>query len=94
MTLENKYAHVQRALMTRDHDCHGGCGRKCKPAHFSCPTCWRRLPVELKRAIWRTYQAGQEEGRAPVTREYLAAATAAQRWLIAHPELRNRGMFS
>lgn len=41
---------------------------------------WRLLPLELQRAVWAVYVPGQEIRKDP-TREYLAAARAAIRYI-------------
>ena len=43
--------------MSRAHSCPG-CYRSGIAEHlFSCPTCWRALPEEIRRAIWTTYRS-------------------------------------
>lgn len=82
----DKYEHVRRAPNTRDHGCHWpGCPKRCKPAYWGCIEHWRLLPSDIRNEIWRTYAAGQEETMTP-SRDYLAAADRAQRWIRAYLE--------
>ena len=84
--ISDKVRHVRTARQTRDHTCHWpGCQRQVKPAFWGCPGHWRRVRAAMKLAIWRTYQVGQEQGDAPVTREYLDAADAVQAWCRTQP---------
>lgn len=70
------------AEQTRGHTCHWpGCSRQVPPAMWGCRPHWFALPREIRTGIWRAYQVGQEEGRAPVTKEYVKAARAAQDWI-------------
>jgi hypothetical protein len=42
-----------------------------------CRRHWALVPKPLQRRVWATYQAGQEDGAAPVTADYLRAADEA-----------------
>jgi hypothetical protein len=67
------------------HTCHWpGCPTEVPPAMWGCKKHWFRLPPALRRAIWRTYQAGQEITKTP-SEEYLAAARAVRDWIGTKP---------
>jgi hypothetical protein len=73
-TIAQKKAHVRAAakLPHRDHPCHArGCGKNIPPAYFMCPVHWRMVPRDLQARIWALYNAGQEDGEAGVSAEYL-----------------------
>jgi hypothetical protein len=58
------------------HKCPGGCRRDVANTKFACPTCWRRLPVELAQPIsanWRTDPFA-----------HAVAMTAAREWYRTH----------
>ena len=38
------------------HNCPGGCGRQVPYHHFSCRSCWYRLPMDLRRPISGNWQ--------------------------------------
>lgn len=81
-TIAQKVEHVREAPAQRErsHTCHAhGCEARVKPATFMCARHWRFVPASLRRAIWHAYAIGQEDGDAPVSREYLDATTAAIR---------------
>jgi hypothetical protein len=43
--------------MSATHTCPG-CYRSGIADHlFACPTCWRKLPEDIRRAIWTTYRS-------------------------------------
>lgn len=86
-----KVQHVLRAGQTRNHECHWpGCGKQVPPAMWGCRKHWYDLPIDIRNAIWKTYRIGQERDGSP-SREYLAAADAAQRWIAAnYPGTRQR----
>lgn len=63
-----------------DHMCHGKCGKKCPPWLWGCLDCWRRLPLSIREAIKESYRPGQEVDKRP-SREYIASALAAERWV-------------
>lgn len=80
----SKYDHVRRALKgpTGRHTCHWpGCATLVSPAVWGCRGHWYMLPKEIRDAIWGAYRAGQELDKCPST-EYLAAARAAQKWIV------------
>jgi hypothetical protein len=65
-------------VKTLPHLCHvPGCNVPVPRRLLMCGPHWRRVPRALQAAVWRQYRAGQEQGGAPVTRDYLAAARAA-----------------
>ena len=55
----------------------GGCPRRMPTYWLMCRPHWRRVPILLKRAVWATYQEGQEDDLSRVTPEYLKARRAA-----------------
>lgn len=61
------------------HRCHAiGCDVEVPPALLMCKPHWLMLPKALRRAVWGSYRAGQEQRKDP-SDEYLAAAGAAIR---------------
>jgi hypothetical protein len=59
------------------HTCHAkGCTMHVQPNYLMCSRHWRRVPADLKRAIWLTYRRGQEITKDP-SAEYLEAMRAA-----------------
>lgn len=83
----DKLAHVRRQRQTRDHVCHWpGCDRQVPPAMWGCKQHWFKLPANLRAAIWRTYEIGQEE-RGDPSREYLDVAMEVQRWIQEHADV-------
>lgn len=63
------------------HHCHArGCQREVPPKLLMCGVHWRMVPPDLQRAVWATYRPGQEIDKRP-TRDYLAAAKDAIRWV-------------
>lgn len=84
MTLPPKARYVVTQRQTRNHTCHWpGCGKQVPPAKWGCREHWYMLPKALRDAIWRAYQPGQEIDGRP-SREYIAAARAAQNWILEH----------
>jgi hypothetical protein len=80
--VNEKVEHVKNAKQTRDHHCHWpGCQKQVKPAMWGCYHHWMKLPANLRNLIWATYNPGQEEGVADVTRAYLDAAHKVQEWI-------------
>ena len=76
----HKVAHVIAEVKKphRAHKCHAdGCPRNVPPAFFMCASHWKMVPAQMQAAIWRTYNIGQENGQASVSREYLDAHRAA-----------------
>lgn len=72
------YVRAQAQKASRAHFCHvPECKEPCPPALLMCLPHWRRVPRALRRAVWRAYAPGQEEGRAEVSQAYLDAADAA-----------------
>lgn len=75
-----KVAHVraQARKPHRAHHCHAaGCTKDVPPAYFMCAPHWRMVPHPLQVRIWATYNPGQEDGEAGVSKEYLEAHDAA-----------------
>lgn len=63
------------------HHCHAiGCETVTPPRLFMCPVHWRLVSKPLQRAIWQTYQPGQEVTKLP-SRAYLGAAIAARNYV-------------
>lgn len=87
MSTNPKVAYVLREGQTRQHHCHWpGCEKQVPPARWGCRPHWYALPEELRTAIWRSFKPGQERTGTP-SREYVAAARAAQAWIAAnHPQ--------
>jgi hypothetical protein len=81
----NKVNHVMRSSnVDRSHTCHWpGCGKPVKPAMWGCKPHWFMLPANIRLAIWKAYEPGQEISKNP-SEEYLKAAQAAQDWIRQH----------
>jgi len=80
-TIGAKVAYVKGQGQTRRHHCHWpGCTAQVPPAMWGCRKHWYSLPITLRTAIWRSYKPGQEVSATP-SREYVAAARAAQDWI-------------
>ncbi|MDO9094478.1 MAG: hypothetical protein Q8R98_12095 [Rubrivivax sp.] len=76
-----KVAYVKRQAQTRNHTCHWpGCTQQVPPAMWGCRPHWYSLPLALRTRIWKTFAPGQEKTGLP-SREYVAAAKAAQDWI-------------
>lgn len=56
---------------------HPACNREIPRYMFACSTHWFQLPKTMRDEIWRTYDGGQGVG----TKEYVAAARAAEDWI-------------
>lgn len=83
-TIAGKVAYVKAQGQTRRHHCHWpGCTAQVPPSMWGCRAHWYSLPVTLRTPIWRSYRPGQEVSATP-SREYVAAARAAQDWIAAH----------
>lgn len=86
MSIRDKAAHVRAARQTRNHDCHWpGCGKQVPPAMWGCRPHWFRLPMPIRNRIFRAYRIGQEQDGRP-SRDYMAAAKAAQEWILANTQ--------
>jgi len=59
-----------------------GCTEMVEPALWGCKSHWFKLPIKLRKELWRTYVPGQTASTA--SPEYVAAARAIQAW-IAKP---------
>ena len=82
----SKADYVRSQGQTRAHHCHWpACNRQVPPAVWGCKPHWYALPKEIRTAIWRTFRPGQEVTQTP-SREYIAAARAAQDWIAAQPQ--------
>jgi hypothetical protein len=82
----DKVEYVRGQRQTRKHHCHWpGCDRQVPPALWGCLPHWRKLPKDLQREIWRTFQPGQERTMTP-SRAYVAAAEKVRAWILTnHP---------
>lgn len=90
--IAQKVAHVKRARQgASQHHCHWpGCTRLVPPAKWGCVRHWFMLPAELRDAIWRAYQPGQETTKTP-SREYVDIARQVQDWIAKnHPTRQER----
>lgn len=77
----DKVAYVKSQRQTRAHHCHWlGCGKQVPPAMWGCRTHWHKLPKNLRDAIWRTFEPGQEVDLSP-SEEYLAVADRVHSWI-------------
>lgn len=82
MNLARKVDHVRSAPDEGNHHCHWpGCDTEVKPALWGCKRHWYSLPKAIRDRIWNAYKPGQERSKTPST-EYVAAARAAQDWII------------
>ena len=81
MADKKKVAYVLKQGQTRKHHCHWpGCEEQVPPAKWGCRRHWFMLPKRIRDEIWRTFVPTQETTRI-VSREYVAAAQAAQSWI-------------
>lgn len=63
------------------HTCPGGCGQANIPhGRLACPADWKRLPVELRTAIWEAYRQ-----RAANPAAHRAAVADAIDWYQRNP---------
>lgn len=80
--LAAKVAYVKRQGQTRNHTCHWpNCDKQVPPAKWGCKEHWRRLPYDLRVAIWHAYVPGQEINMSP-SREYVEVARRVQDWIM------------
>ena len=80
----DKIAYVKSQGQTRNHHCHWpGCTRQVPPAMWGCSGHWYKLPQNLRAAIWRTFEPGQEVDLSP-SNEYLEVADKVQAWIKAY----------
>jgi len=94
MTLKRKVAHVRNARQTRRHTCHWpGCGEQVPPANWGCAAHWFKLPINLRRKLWRAYIIGQEDDMNP-TREYIKVANEIQEWIATNAESKTESAHS
>lgn len=83
-SIAEKAAYVRSQGQTREHTCHyPSCTRQVPPAKMCCAPHWKLLPRELQQRIWLTFRPGQEVTFTP-SREYLAAARAAEEFFREH----------
>lgn len=62
------------------HVCHAlKCADPCPPKHLMCRRHWRIVPLTLKRAVMRSFQPGQEDGKLRPSGWWFASARAAIR---------------
>lgn len=75
------------------HTCHAeGCNVRVPPRMFGCRPHWFMLPPDMRAALLRVYQPGQESGARPVTMAYLVVQTLC-RIAVAGTEQRNEVVF-
>lgn len=56
------------------HRCHAAmCNKQVDPKMFMCREHWFKLPLTLRKLIWKTYRLGQEDDKNP-SKEYCLAA--------------------
>lgn len=87
--MNGKADYVRSALRGGNYGHHGchwpGCDRQVPPAAWGCKPHWYKLPVDLRRRIWRTFRPGQEQTKTP-SAEYVKVAREVQDWITAnHP---------
>lgn len=81
------------------HFCHWlGCGKEVPPRMWGCAFHWYKLPIQIRRKIWRAYHEGQEIEKNP-SKEYLDAVREAREFimgsdkdLIQQPQAEGEGM--
>lgn len=39
------------------HMCPTGCGRKAGEGKLMCYSCWKEVPADIQREVWRTFRA-------------------------------------
>ena len=82
--INEKVEHVLAAQQTREHLCHWpDCQTHVPPAMWGCRRHWFKLPKQLRSALWRAYEPGQETTMTP-SAKYIAAARAIQEWIAEH----------
>jgi hypothetical protein len=65
------------------HTCHArGCDAPVPPERLMCIAHWRRVPVPIQRAVWRTYRPGQCNDKQP-SEAWMQAADAAIGYVAA-----------
>lgn len=70
--------------MPAPHRCHVPCCPERVPRRLlMCARHWKMVPAALQRDVWATYRPGQEQGRARVSTDYLAAAKRAIAYVAA-----------
>lgn len=61
MPRESREAHRPAVPL---HECPGpGCADLVSDSRFFSPDCWERIPEDLRKAIWATYDRGRGVGR-------------------------------
>ena len=62
------------------HTCHHPtCTKPVPPKMLACRSHWFQLPLELRNAVWKVYQPGQEITKTP-SKEYLAVIAQVQEY--------------
>jgi hypothetical protein len=60
-----------------EHTCHArSCREPVPPEMLMCRAHWRRVPLHIQRAVWRTYRPGQCEDKNPSWAWHQAADAA------------------
>lgn len=63
------------------HVCHvPSCDTRVPRSFLMCGTHWNAVPMDLKRAVWKHFQDGQQFGMVTPTQAYYDAADAACAW--------------
>jgi len=59
-------------------ECPTGCGRRARAGHLMCGPCWREVPSNIQRDVYRTWRAWwADRGDADKMRAYTEASDAA-----------------
>lgn len=67
--------------MSEIHYCHWpGCTVHVPPSSWGCKRHWFKLPMRLRKLIWKHYRPGQEITKTP-SPEYIAVAKQIQEWI-------------
>jgi hypothetical protein len=78
------YVRARLRGPTGRHHCHWpGCDALVPPAQWGCRPHWLALPRAVRTRIWVAFRPGQEVSKTP-SRDYVAAAKAAQDWIAEH----------
>ena len=63
------------------HTCHWiTCNVAVPPKMWGCKKHWFKLPLALRREVWRNYRPGQEIDKNP-SRAYIETALKVRRWI-------------
>ena len=82
--MQSKADYVKSQGQDRPHICHWPeCDTQVPPAMWGCKQHWFKLPIKIRNKIWAAYRPGQEKDL-KVSREYIAAAREAQKWIATY----------